>query len=51
MYSTTTGCPDTATKEGIHVKIEEFKTVRDLKELMINTLELGSIPAEMLRLR
>ena len=43
MYSTKTGCPDTATKEGIHVKIEEFKSVKDLKELLINTLELGNI--------
>jgi len=22
VFSTTTGCPDTATKEGIHIKIE-----------------------------
>jgi hypothetical protein len=38
VYSTKTGSPDSTTKEGIHVKIEEFKTVNDLKELLINTL-------------
>ena len=46
-----TGAPDSTEKDGVHVKIEEFKTVRDLKTLLINTFELKDITPERLRLR
>jgi hypothetical protein len=52
VFSTPTGSPDSVDKETIHIKIEEFKTVGDLKELIIASIErLNGLDPSRLRLR